>query len=617
MGQKKRLAKIIHFRPIFCVFIALLFGILAGRKLFTGDTLYIVVVAISFLCLIVGCSFYKKWVPIILILISFFVGTGFYYAGEAMFKGKTYEGERNVVARVTDDIYENEYYYNIVLDDCFIDGEGAKGIKLSVSKDIDIEITPGDILSFNSRIYKVNLFTLNHFNSFYLRDRTAYTATINASNLNLVNGNLKLDEKIRESLKNLLSTNMSEDSANIAFAVLTGDKTDLSEEVKLYYRGAGIFHILSVSGLHISILAGAIAWLLKKLKVNKYVNLGILFFSLLLYCYICGWTPSVVRATIMSMVYLIAKLSGKEYDSLTSLSIAGILLILIQPLNVFDIGFQMSFASVFAVFLLSRPIANIFKKFMPKYFAEALSVSISASIGIAPFLIMLQEKINILSIFANIFVLPLFEIVFILTAICVLLAWIPYFGFILKPVDWSFQGITKIAKIFNETVLKFSIENMDIFIVLSLILIIFSLSYFFMVSKKFKFLCASAIICILSVYGLTTNIVSQNINSSVSCITVYGQSNFLITNSAGESIFLGNDFYDENIKYLKQINKRKIDYFVATDVGGGNDTNFFYGYKQYAGRELISYKEFTYSNNEEIKESNCDYMLGNFTLQYV
>ena len=149
MKQKINLIKLINFRPIFYSFLAFLFGLIAAREIFGGNILYISLVSVCFALLILGCGFYKKWIPIVVIIATFFVGTGCYFLSYNLFFGKSYENEHEVIARVTDVINESDGYYNLVLDDCHIDGEKAKNIYLTIRKDTEFEVKNGDVLTVN------------------------------------------------------------------------------------------------------------------------------------------------------------------------------------------------------------------------------------------------------------------------------------------------------------------------------------------------------------------------------------------------------------------------------------------------------------------------------------
>lgn len=617
MEHERSLAKLIHFRPIFCVFISMLFGIVASRRLFIGETIYIITVVISFVVLGLACIFYRKWIPFVLCLVFFFVGCGMFYAGEAVFKGKEYVGVQVVVGRVTDKNSDSNFYSNVVLDDCKINGESAKGINLSIYKDDDLKLKNGDIITFNSYVENVQQFTLGSFNLFYVRNNTPYKIEIKSSQITVKDGYQKLDEKIRNSIRNVLTNNMDEKVANLAFAMLTGDRNNLDDQIQKDFSGAGIFHILAVSGLHISILMGALSWILKKLKVNKYANLSIIFCILIFYCYICGFTPSVIRASVMAMTFLIAGLAGKEYDQLNAWSVAGILLLIINPLNGLDLGFLMSFGSVLTIFLLYKPIKKVLLKVFPKYFADAFALSISASLGIVPFTIMLNKSFNFLSVFVNIIVLPFFEIVYIILFAFIILSAIPYVGVILKVPELGIKGIDCAVNFYANTSLNVKVERIDIFLSAIFFVGLYTLSYFLMVSRKIRALCFAVMACIGSIYGVTTTFIKPDLGTSVSCITSYGETSYFISNEKNELLFVGNSFTKYDEKFMKNLMKEKIDYMLIVDAEEGIKKNIYNAARVYSCENIVSYKKFTGSIREQVVETNTELSMGEFKYEYV
>ena len=595
----------------------MLFGIVASRKLFMGDTIYIITVVIAFIVFGACCIFYRKWIPFVLCLVFFFIGCGMLYAGEVVFKGKEYVGVQSVVGRVTDKSSDSDFYSNVVLDECKINGESAKGINLSIYKNDDLKLKTGDIISFVGYVENVHLFTLGSFNLSYLRDNTPYKMEVNSSGITVTDGYQKLDEKIRDSIRNVLTSNMDEKSAFLAFAMLTGDRNNLNSKIYEDFSGAGIFHILAVSGLHISILMGALSWLLKKMKVNKYANLSIIFCILIFYCYICGFTPSVIRASVMAMTFLISGLAGKEYDQLSSWSVAGIILLIINPLSGLDLGFLMSFGSVICIFLLYRPIRKGLLKVFPKYFADAFALSISASLGVVPFTIMMGKSFNLLSVFANIIVLPFFEIVYIVLLAFVILSIIPYVGVILKVPEVGLKGIEGVASFFASTSLKFYVQKTDIFLSAIFFVGLYTFSYFLMVSRRVKALCFAVFACIGSIYGVTRIFIKPDFGTSVSCITVYGDTSYFISNEKKELLFVGNNFTTFETRFLCNQMKDKIDYMLIVDTDEGIKKNIYNAAKFYSCNDIITYEKFTGSTRERVAETNAEHSIGEFSFEYV
>lgn len=564
--------KLINFRPLFFIFVAFFFGIVVSHRLFEGHVWYIVIVSLAMLVLVTICVLYKKFLTLLMLIVFFFAGTGAYFLNMKLCTGKEYLDKQSVVGRVTDNSKMSSYAQLVVLEDVFIGGEKAKNIYLRIYT--SEEIATGSIVSFESYVNNVKLFELGNFNSSYYRNGVAYETVVNRSDVVVVEGNLKGDEIVRAKLKEVLYSNMSERNASTAFSVLTGNKNDLDPSVRDYYNLSGIIHLLTVSGLHITFLTALIAWILKKCKVNRWINLVVTGIILLIYAYFCGFSPSVVRAVIMGMVLIIAPILGKEYDSLSSLGLAGLIILLINPLSAYDGGFLMSFGSVLSIFLLNRPLSKILKKFLPIKIATTISVSICAQLGIIPFIAMYWGALNPLSFFINLLVIPFFSILFPFLFVMVFIAMIPHFGWVLKPGDWGFSGIYEVAKFFASTKTLIPLRKFDVFISVLFFVAIYTLSYFLMTKRLFKILVLSAIFATGSICYLVSN--RMNYTSGVSVTYVSGNS-LILTNSEGKVAYVGDSIYNRTYKWMYSQKIDSLDgvFYLGTPSDIENDLEYF------------------------------------------
>ena len=141
---------------------------------------------------------------------------------------------------------------------------------------------------------------------------------------------------------------LEEDAAMLSAMVL-GDKSDLTREQKKLYEENGVMHLLSVSGLHISITGGSLYRLLRKRGKGYLVSCSGGFLLLLFYGFMTGWGSSVLRSFIMYLIYLIAEYSGSSYDLVSSMSLAAVFMLLEAPCRLEDGGFLISYASVLAI----------------------------------------------------------------------------------------------------------------------------------------------------------------------------------------------------------------------------------------------------------------------------
>ena len=167
-------------------------------------------------------------------------------------------------------------------------------------------------------------------------------------------------DKIRSEISAVYEKILPEREAGILKSMIIGDKSSLDDYVKAMYKEAGIYHILVISGLHISITALFMEWILSHfLSVKKAAAVSIVFICI--YCVFTGAGISAVRAVIMASVVIIAKIIYREADLLSSASFAAVLLLIYEPLYAFDIGFQYSFSAVFGIGLLADPMGKAMK----------------------------------------------------------------------------------------------------------------------------------------------------------------------------------------------------------------------------------------------------------------
>ncbi len=155
--------------------------------------------------------------------------------------------------------------------------------------------------------------------------------------------------RLRTYLSALLDVCFEEKDASIMKAVLLGEKGGLDEETKELYQLSGIIHILSISGLHISIIGMGLFKILHKVRCNKVIN--VILSIALMYCYgiMTGMSISAYRAIMMFGIHIAAGLFGRTYDMLTAMTIAAISVLLRQPLYLYHSGFLFSFGAILAI----------------------------------------------------------------------------------------------------------------------------------------------------------------------------------------------------------------------------------------------------------------------------
>lgn len=600
--------KFLNFRYPFYCFLALLFGAVVAKGLYAGvvETIIIVGVALLFVAIMSVC--YRKFLPLLMIIVFFFVGNGTFFLGMTSFDNKEYEGEVAVVGRVTDTLFTSEENYsNVLLEDVSIDGEKAKNVRLFVYGNGDVEV--GDILAFSSTVEAVKPFNLGVFNLTNYRNKIGYSSSANFSDIVITEGNMKIDESFRSSVKEALLGNMNERNAYIAYAVLFGDQSGIDDEVDEVYRNSGIVHVLTVSGLHIAFIVGALMLLLKLFKGNKFLSLTIISIVLLFYCYLCGFTPSVVRATIMAIVLLLSRICNRPYDGLNSLAIAGFVIVCFSPLSTVDVGFLMSFFCVMFILLLAKPFTKLLSFVMPRKVASVMAVSISAQIGILPFTASFFSSFNFLSVFANFLVIPIFSIIFpALFVLAFLLSFMSFLGPVLVVFDYAFDLVFIIASFFSSTTLQVPLKPFSLSISTLIVIFFFTLSSFFVVKGIGRLLVCSCVAFML-VLSLIVPYLPTNNFTSISFVESYSGQMIVLTSKDGGTLYYGDDYYYQT--FSSQDRSYAVDYYLSESI------NFATAdiWKDYGAEVLLSLDADS-SDESQYSVSETPLQVGAFRVSY-
>lgn len=333
-------------------------------------------------------------------------------------------------------------------------------------------------------ITRVNKMKINYAPA--LNDKHISSVSINKnSEYKIVKSN-RFDAKVRRSVKSKLMSVTDSDTAEIQYAMLFGDKSYLDGGLKEQYSSVGLSHLLAVSGLHVGFVIALISKLLDKFMGNKrWIAFGIKSILILLYLVLCNFAISASRAVLMSMVLLYANARGKPYDGLSALAFAGSVLLLIDPTQFYDVGFQLSFMVVFGLFGIAPLFNKTFSKVLPKWLCDGLAVSVSSMICSMPIIAHYFSSVSLLSVIVNLFVIPYvsfaFTILFLLMIISLI---VPPISFILIVPSFLFgllnYLVMSLANI-SFSIDWFHIENVGLIV---LVCAIISLSQYSLIKSK-------------------------------------------------------------------------------------------------------------------------------------
>lgn len=187
-------------------------------------------------------------------------------------------------------------------------------------------------------------------------------------------------------------------------AMLLGEKYLLDDEVKRLYQENGISHVLAISGLHISLIGTFLFWLLKRMKLT--VSIATVLTLFFLYCYgiMTNFSISTNRAIVMMGVYLLAAIVGKTYDMLSAMSLSAFLILLQNPMQIFSVGFLLSFGAILGIAIIYPCLKQLFSK--KNSVMDSLFLSVSAQLATTPFLLYFYYQLPLYSMITNLIILP-------------------------------------------------------------------------------------------------------------------------------------------------------------------------------------------------------------------
>ncbi len=189
-------------------------------------------------------------------------------------------------------------------------------------------------------------------------------------------------------------------------ALLLGERGRIDPEITRGLQHAGIFHLFAISGAHIAIISFLLFSLFRILRIPDRTSSILLIFFLIFYAMLVEGRPSVMRATIMAIAYLTGKLIWRNVNLLNTLAISAFIILFFNPASLFDIGFQMTFAATLSIILFFPKIIAFLPR-LPLRISEIFALSLSAQLGVLPFVALAFNRVTFSSLLLNFGAIPL------------------------------------------------------------------------------------------------------------------------------------------------------------------------------------------------------------------
>lgn len=251
---------------------------------------------------------------------------------------------------------------------------------------------------------------------------------------------------VREHVKKTVGEYIAKDYAGVLVGMLTGDKSEISDEIYDSFKTTGVVHLLSVSGFHCSLWGMLVYRQLLKVGIGKRISACMAIVFLILFAVVTGMSKSTVRAAVMLIVFFVGRVFTRDPDSINSLGFAALLIVFFNPFVCGDTGFLFSFFSTLGIFVfyppLKKKVRPAIKKKVHNFYvrqrinslSDILLISVCTMIFSFPFVMLFIGDTSLVSPAVNLVVTPLSSLAIFFTGVGSILDALPVVGIFSRPV---------------------------------------------------------------------------------------------------------------------------------------------------------------------------------------
>ena len=342
----------------------------------------------------------------------------------------------------------------------------------------------------------------------YLKSLNIY-GTIKANSVKVIGKDKmsfisKLSNSICIEIEKNLDIFFKNDVSGIIKGIVLGDKSNIDEDIQENFRISGISHVLAVSGMHVSYIILVINKILKRSFGKRNIKFIIIIF-LIFYMFLTGFSPSIVRASLMNILILGAELFYRKNDLATSISLSLLIILIYNPFLIENIGLQFSYIATIGIVLLQKNVKKLLKSIKIKNkkwkyrlsakklkniskIQEIVAVTISAQISILPIMIYHFNMFGTYFLLSNLLISILIGAVLILSLITIILSFI--FNPVAKIISYFLNVLINIfiyiSNISNIPFSKIYLPTPNVWSILLYYMIVFMLNILYVLynSKK-------------------------------------------------------------------------------------------------------------------------------------
>ncbi|MDR0725610.1 MAG: ComEC family competence protein [Prevotellaceae bacterium] len=385
-----------------------------------------------------------------------------------------------------------------------------------MNKDSTLRFSPGDAFVCQT-VFREFAPPQNHdefdYKTYLKRKKIFSTSFVNAEKLVAVDSGqisaykkfvFKLQQYALEALQN---AGLKSEELAVALALLTGNKQYLEDDLRDSYVASGTVHLLAVSGLHVGIVFMILNFVFGFMDRRKNLRLlkgCIILVALWIYASIAGLAPSIVRASAMFSIFVVADMANKPKSTYNNIAFACFIMCIVNPYAIFETGFQLSYFAVLGIVYFQpkfmKPFHNCNRFLRP--LIECSTVTLSAQLGTLPVILLTFKLFPTYFLFSNLILVPYTSVVMYIGALVIALSWQPFLLMISGlALNYAIYAMNRVVKFFDK--LPYStVDGIYINGTQCALLVVSILSLAFLFAFKKKIFFATILISLIGIFSI-------------------------------------------------------------------------------------------------------------------
>jgi ComEC/Rec2-related protein len=243
-----------------------------------------------------------------------------------------------------------------------------------------------------------------------------YVFYLKSESLSVVTSGTDMRDVARDRLSASCDALFNRQTSSVVKALYFGNQNYIDKSILNDFKRAGVLHVLSASGLHVGVVAAVPLFALGLLRLNRKYVLTVSALVVVLYLYVTDMPVSLLRASIMFLMYALYRMVDREANIINTLFLSALVILVLFPYEIYSLGFQLSFGATLGILLLFRLYRNTFA-YLPGRISDSLALTVAAQVPVIPVLFARVGEVNVTCVMSNLIVVPAMSLLLVVSLV--------------------------------------------------------------------------------------------------------------------------------------------------------------------------------------------------------